>query len=61
VLIPWILTSLNANALLFLFFPQLPAPTFIGAIAAWVQGILVTGLALTRLALTDSRGQVVPA
>src|SRR6185312_5599544 len=29
VLIPWILTSLNANALLFVFFPQLPAPTFI--------------------------------
>lgn len=60
VLIPWILASLNANALMFLFFPQLPSPTFVGAIAAWVQGIAVAGLTLTRLALTE-KGQPVPA
>jgi hypothetical protein len=60
VLIPAILMGLNANALLFLFFPQLPSPTFIGAVAAWVEGIVVAGLALTRLALTE-KGQPVPA
>jgi len=59
-LIPWILTSLNATSLLFLFFPQLPSPTFVGAVAAWVQGIAVAGFALTRLALTE-KGQPVPA
>jgi hypothetical protein len=60
VLAPSILLGLNANGLLFLFYPQLPAPTFAGAIAAWVQGIAVAGFALTRLALTE-KGQLVPA
>ena len=60
VLAPAILSGLNANGLLFLFFPQLPAPTFAGAIAAWVEGIAVAGFALTRLALTE-KGQPVPA
>lgn len=61
VLAPAILIGLNAHSLLFLFYPQLPAPTFIGAIAAWVQGIAVAGLAITRLALTDRSGKPVPA
>jgi hypothetical protein len=61
VLIPWILISLNANSLLFLFFPQLPAPNFIGAIAAWVQGLAVAGFAFARLALTERDGTPVPA
>jgi len=61
VLAPAILIGLNAHGLLFLFYPQLPAPTFAGAIAAWVQGLVVAGLAITRLALTDREGHAVPA
>lgn len=61
VLAPAILTGLQAHALLFLFYPQLPAPNWIGAIAAWAEGLAVAGLAVGRLALTDAKGQEVPA
>lgn len=58
VLAPAILSGLNAGGLMFLFFPPLPAPSFIGAIAAWVQGITVFGLAFGRLALVEDRRPV---
>ncbi|HXC55174.1 MAG TPA: hypothetical protein VNU97_07770 [Rhizomicrobium sp.] len=61
VLAPAILTGLQAGGLLFVFFPQLPSPNWLGVIAAWVEGLGVAGLALTRLALTDREGKAVPA
>lgn len=53
VLVPAILEGLHANALMYLFFPQLSAPPWLGAAAAWVEGIVVATLALTRLALVE--------
>ncbi|HEY4942182.1 MAG TPA: hypothetical protein VII56_12215 [Rhizomicrobium sp.] len=61
VLAPAILTGLHAFGLLFLFYPQLPSPNWLGVIAAWAEGLGVAGLALGRLALTDREGRVVPA
>ena len=61
VLAPAILTGLHAFGALFLFYPQLPAPNWLGVIAAWIEGLAVAGLALTRLALTDREGKAVPA
>ena len=61
VLAPSILVGLNATGALFLFLPQLPAPTLAGVIAAWVQAVAVVAFALTRLALTDREGRAVPA
>jgi hypothetical protein len=53
VLAPSILAGLHAENLLFLFFPQLPAPTWIGAIAAWLEGIAIALASIARLALTE--------
>ena len=53
VLAPAILAGLGAKSVLFLFFPQLLAPTWVGALAAWIQGIAVASAALTRLALDE--------
>jgi hypothetical protein len=53
VLIPWILKGFPAANALLLFYPQPQAPTWIGAAAAWAEGLVVAGLALTRIALTD--------
>ena len=61
VLAPAILTGLSAHSALFLFYPQLPSPNWLGVIAAWVEGAAVVGLTVTRLALTDREGQAVPA
>ncbi len=61
MLAPAILAGPLGEAFLFLFYPQLPAPTFIGAVAAWAQGIGVAAFALTPLALTDRDGRPVPA
>lgn len=61
VLAPAILSGLGAQNLMFLFFPQLPSPTWIGVIAAWVQGLVVAGTALGRLALTEREGRAAPA
>jgi len=57
VLLPAIFNGLHANALMYLFFPQLPAPTWLGAGAAWIESIVVAGLALTRLALVEREGE----
>ncbi|HEY0301542.1 MAG TPA: hypothetical protein VGC36_09430, partial [Rhizomicrobium sp.] len=61
VLAPAILMGLQAHGLLFLLYPQLPAPNWLGVIAAWGEGLAVAGLALTRLALTERGGKTVPA
>ncbi len=61
VLAPAILAGLQATGLLLLFFPQLPAPTWGGAAAAWIEGLAVAGLALGRLALRERDGKTVPA
>jgi hypothetical protein len=61
VLSPAILSGLQAFGALFLFYPQLPAPTWLGVAAAWIEGLAVAGLALTRLALTDRESKAVPA
>ncbi|MEJ0024647.1 MAG: hypothetical protein WDN01_01355 [Rhizomicrobium sp.] len=53
VLTPAILTGLHANALLFLFYPQIQSPNWIGAAAAWIEGLVVAGLAVGRLALPE--------
>jgi hypothetical protein len=59
VLAPAILMGLQAYAPLLLFFPQLPSPTWLGAIAAWAEGLAVAGFALTRLALTERESNAV--
>ena len=61
VLAPAILTALGGSAVLFLFYPQLPSPNWLGVIAAWAEGAAVVGLTVTRLALTDREGKAVPA
>ncbi|MGZ5999766.1 MAG: hypothetical protein ACXWLC_10300, partial [Rhizomicrobium sp.] len=53
VLAPAILAGLGAKGLLFLFFPQVQSPTWLGALAAWIQAIAVVSAALTRLALVE--------
>ena len=57
VLAPAILTGLHTDGALFLFFPQFPEPTWIGAGAAWIEGLAVALLALTRLALVEREGK----
>jgi len=61
VLVPAILNGLHANGLMYLFFPQLPAPTWLGAGVAWAEGLAVAVLALTRLALVESGAKPVAA
>ena len=61
VLAPAILSGLQAHALLFLFYPLLPSPSWSGVIAAWVEGLAVAGMAVGRLALTERDGKPVPA
>ncbi len=61
VLVPAILEGLHANALLYLFFPQLAEPTWLGAALAWAEGIAVAGLALTRLALVEREAKPIAA
>jgi hypothetical protein len=61
VLAPAILAGLQAGPLLFLFFPQLPAPNWLGVIAAWGEGLAVAAFALTRLALTEREAKAVVA
>ncbi|HJW40269.1 MAG TPA: hypothetical protein VJ476_03465 [Rhizomicrobium sp.] len=61
VLLPAIAIGLDGRSLLFLFFPQLPAPQWMGAIAAWAQGAVVAGSAIGRLALTERDAKPVPA
>ena len=61
VLAPAIIAGLQANGLLLLFFPQLPAPAWSGVVAAWVEGLGVAGLVLGRLALRERDGQTLPA
>jgi hypothetical protein len=51
VLAPVIVQGLHAEKLLMLFFPQYPAPTWIGVAAAWVEGLAVAALATARLVL----------
>jgi hypothetical protein len=51
--------GLHANGALYMFFPQLPAPTWLGAVAAWIEGIAVAGFALTRLALVEREAKAV--
>ncbi|HEY0104885.1 MAG TPA: hypothetical protein VGB91_02285 [Rhizomicrobium sp.] len=51
VLAPAILSGLQLKGLLLVFFPQLPAPPWIGVTAAWLEGLVVVGLALGRIAL----------
>jgi hypothetical protein len=53
VLAPAILHGLQADGLLFLFFPQALAPNWMGAGVAWAEGLVVAGLAITRLALPE--------
>ncbi|MGZ5932043.1 MAG: hypothetical protein ACXWLZ_07740 [Rhizomicrobium sp.] len=53
VLAPAILAGLGAKGLLFLFFPQVQSPTWLGALAAWIQASAVVSAALTRLALVE--------
>jgi hypothetical protein len=61
VLLPAIAQGLGGQAHMYLFFPQGEAPSWIGAAAAWVEGLLVAGLATTRLALSQNEGRRVPA
>ena len=61
VLIPAILTGLHAQNLLFLFFPQVQAPDWTGAAVAWVEGLSVASLAITRLALPERAAKPLPA
>ena len=51
VLAPVIVQGLHAEKLLPLFYPQYPAPSWIGVAAAWVEGLVVAGLATARLVL----------
>jgi hypothetical protein len=53
VLIPWILNGVQATNALFVFYPDLRAPNWLGVGVAWAEGLAVAGLALTRIALTD--------
>jgi hypothetical protein len=53
VLAPSILVGLHAENVLFLFFPQVQAPTWLGAIAAWIEGVVVAVASIARLALTE--------
>lgn len=53
VLAPAILAGLGTKGLLFLLYPQPLAPTWLGTLAAWIQGLLVASVALTRLALAE--------
>jgi hypothetical protein len=54
VLLPSILAGLGAKGSLFLFFPQLQAANWFGVLAAWLQGGIVAGAAVTRFALAES-------
>jgi hypothetical protein len=53
VLAPLILMGLHAGRLLFLFFPHVAEPTWLGTVAAWVEGLLVAGASIARLTLTE--------
>ena len=53
VLAPAILSGFQARDLLFLFFPQPQAPGWSGAIAAWIEGLVVASAAVGRLALPE--------
>jgi hypothetical protein len=53
VLAPSILAGLHAENMLFLFFPQVQAPTWLGAVAAWLEGVAVVAASIARLALTE--------
>ncbi len=53
VLAPAILSGLQAKESLFLFFPQLPHPAWSGVAAAWIEGLVVAGIATARLALPE--------
>ena len=61
VLAPAILNGLHVNDALYLFFPQLQNPTWLGAAAAWIEGAFVAILALTRLALVQRETKTAPA
>jgi hypothetical protein len=61
VLAPSILAGLHADNLLFLFFPQFAAPTWIGAVAAWIEGGAVAVASIARLALTEREEKVAAA
>jgi hypothetical protein len=61
VLVPAILNGLHANGSMYLFFPQIPNPTWLGAGVAWAEGLAVAVLALTRLALVERDGTPVAA
>jgi hypothetical protein len=51
VLAPAILAGLQADGLLFLFFPQPLNPTWIGAATAWIEALAVAGFAIAQIAL----------
>jgi hypothetical protein len=53
VLAPSILAGLHAENLLFVFFPQVGAPTWLGAVTAWAEGLAVAIASVARLALTE--------
>ena len=54
VLLPAIVDGLGAKASLFLFYPQLQAPGWFGVLASWLEGAIVAGAAVTRLALSEN-------
>ncbi|MBS0472186.1 MAG: hypothetical protein JSR60_14025 [Proteobacteria bacterium] len=57
LLIPAIVSGMSGQGAMVLFYPQAQTPSWLGAGAAWVEGLLVAVLATTRLALSGSAGR----
>jgi len=53
VLAPSILAGLHIEDFLFLFFPQVESPTWLGAAVAWMEGLAIAAASIARLALTE--------
>jgi hypothetical protein len=60
-LVPAILNGLHLENALVLFYPRPTHPLWLGSLVAWVEGLAVASLAITRLFAGNSRSSIAEA
>ena len=53
LLIPSILRGIGQDQALFVFYPQQTSPVWLGPAAAWIEALVICGLAVSRLSLGE--------